>query len=84
LQGRVDEARRAAERLQAAQSDRDDIWIKKAEAFSYLGDDRAALAAFDGAQAAGALERLSNCEMLYHLAAVAACRLGQEDRAREL
>ncbi|HKE03922.1 MAG TPA: tetratricopeptide repeat protein [Blastocatellia bacterium] len=84
LQGRVDEARRVAERLQAAQSNRDDIWIKKAEAFSFLGDDRAVLAAFDDAQAAGALERLLNSEMLYHLAAVAACRLGQEERAREL
>src|SRR5262245_45790917 len=84
LQGRVDEARRVAEQLQAAQSNRDDIWIKKAEAFSFLGDDQAVLAAFDGAQAAGALERLLNSEMLYHLAAVAACRLGQEERAREL
>ncbi len=84
LQGRVEEARRVAATLQAAQSDRDEIWIKKAEAFTYLGDDQAALSAFDGAQAAGALERLSNNEMLYHLAAVAAWRLGQEERAREL
>src|SRR5262245_16412837 len=84
LQGRVDESRRVAEALRSAQSDRDDIWIKKVEAFSYLGDDQAVLAAFDGARDAGALESLLNSEMLYHLAAVAAWRLGQEERAREL
>ncbi len=84
LQGRPAEAREAAERLRAAQSDRADIWIKKAETFSYFGDDPAALAAFDGAQAAGVLEGLINSPMFYHLAAVAAWRLGQEERAREL
>jgi len=84
LQGRADEARRVADRLRSARSDRDDIWIKKAETFSFLGDDRAALEAFDGAQAAGALENLSNVEMLYHLAAVASWRLGGKERAREL
>ncbi|MCI0389566.1 MAG: tetratricopeptide repeat protein [Acidobacteria bacterium] len=83
-QGRGDEARQVAERLQATQSDRDDIWIKKAETFSFLGDDQAALAAVDGAQAAGALKGLINGEALYHFAAVAAWRLGQEERAREL
>lgn len=84
LQGRVEEARRVAERLQAAQSDREDIWIKRVEAFSYLGDDQAVVAAFDAAQASGALERMLNTAMFYHLAAVALWRLGQEDRAREL
>jgi len=84
LQGRVDESRRVAEALRSAQSDRDDIWIKKAETFSFLGDDQAVLAAFDGARDAGALERLLNGDILYHLAAVAAWRFGQEERAREL
>jgi Flp pilus assembly protein TadD len=84
LQGRVEEARRAAERLNAAQADRGDIWLKRAEAFSFLGADQAVLAAFDGAQAAGALEGAPTDAMFYHLAAVAAWRLNQEDRAREL
>jgi tetratricopeptide (TPR) repeat protein len=84
LQGRGDEARRVADRLRVAQSDRDDIWIKKSETFSYLGDDQAVLAAFEAAQAAGALKNLLNVEMLYHLAAVASCRLGEKERASEL
>jgi tetratricopeptide (TPR) repeat protein len=84
LQGRIEEARRMAERLQAAQSDREDIWLKKAEVFSYLGDDQAVIAAFDGAEETGALEKLSNGAMFFHLAAVAAWRLGREEWAREL
>jgi tetratricopeptide (TPR) repeat protein len=84
LQGRAGEARRVADRLRSAQSDRDDIWIKKAETFSFLGEDQAVMEAFEGAQAAGTLENLSNVEMLYHLAAVASWRLGEEERAREL
>lgn len=39
LQGRAGEAWRVADRLRATQSDRDDIWIKKAETFSFLGDE---------------------------------------------
>lgn len=84
LQGRDEEARRMAAALRTAQSDREDIWLKKAEVFSYLGDDLAVVAAFDGAEASGALEKMSNIAMFYHVAAVAAWRLGQEDRAREL
>ncbi|MBO0856930.1 MAG: tetratricopeptide repeat protein [Chloracidobacterium sp.] len=84
LQGRAGEARRVADRLRTAQSDRDDIWMKKAETFSFLGDDQAALDAFEGARAAGALENSSNVEMLYHFAAVASWRLGGKERAREL
>ncbi len=84
LQGRVEEARQVAARLQAAQSDRADIWLKRAETFSYLGDDQAVIAAFDSAQAAGVLKGLLNGAMFHHLAAVAAWRLGQEERARDL
>jgi len=84
LQGRVEEARQVAAALQAAQSGRADIWIKQAETFSYLGDDQAVIAAFDSAQAAGVLKGLLNGPMFYHLAAVAAWRLGQEERSHEL
>src|SRR2546428_797635 len=50
LQGRAGEARRVADRLRATQSERDDIWIKKAETFSFLGDDQAVLQAFERAR----------------------------------
>lgn len=81
LQGRGDEARRVADQLRTAQSDREDIWIKKAETFSFLGDDQAVLAAFEGA---GSLNKVLNDKMLYHLAAVASWRLGRTESAREL
>jgi tetratricopeptide (TPR) repeat protein len=82
LSGRTEEAQRMAERLKSAPSDLPDIWIKKAETFSYLGDDQAVLETFQNAETAGALEDAN--PFLYHLTAVAALRLGQEDRAREL
>ncbi len=84
LQGRDHEARRVADRLRSTQSDRNDIWIKKVETFSFLGDDRAVLDAFEGARDAGALKKSLNVATLYHLAAVASCRLGGKERAREL
>jgi len=84
LQGRDHEARRVADRLRSTQSDRNDIWIKKVETFSFLGDDQAVLDAFEGARDAGALKNSLNVAMLYHLAAVASCRLGGKERAREL
>src|SRR5207244_3317702 len=39
LAGRTDEAREYAGRLRAVQSGSPDVWVKKAEAFSILGDD---------------------------------------------
>jgi tetratricopeptide (TPR) repeat protein len=84
LQGRDHEARQVADRLRSTQSDRNDIWIKKVETFSFLGDDRAVLDAFEGARDAGALKKSLNVATLYHLAAVASCRLGGKERAREL
>jgi tetratricopeptide (TPR) repeat protein len=84
LQGRDHEARRVADRLRSTQSDRNSIWIKKAETFSFLGDDQAVLDAFEGARDAGALKNSLNLEMLYHLAAVASWRLGGKEQAREL
>lgn len=84
LQGRDHEARRLADHLRSTQSNRSDIWIKKAETFSFLGDDQAVLDAFEGARDAGVLKNSLNMAMLYHLAAVASCRLGGKERAREL
>jgi len=80
LNGRVDEAQTWAERLKAVESDQVDVWVKKAEALSYLGDDEGVLDAFAGAERAGHLDLVD--PILYHLAAVAAMRLGREDEAR--
>lgn len=82
LSGRVDEAREWAERLKAVESDVSDVWTKKAEALSYLGDDQGVLDAFEGARQAGCLEPPLGDPMLYHLAAVAAMRQGREKEAR--
>ena len=82
LSGRVDQAKQMAGRLKAAESERSDIWIKKAEALSFLGDDEGVLNAFQGAEQTGVLDGPFTDPFLYHLAAVAAMRLDQADRAR--
>jgi tetratricopeptide (TPR) repeat protein len=82
LSGRIDEAKRLAERLKAIESEAVDVWIKKAEALSYLGDDQGVLDAFSGAERVDYLKPPLGDPILYHLAAVAALRLGREDQAR--
>ncbi len=82
MSGRVDEAEHWAERLKAVESDATGIWLKKAEALSYMGDDQGVLDAFSDAERAGHLEPPFANPVLYHLAAVAAMRLGRENRAR--
>lgn len=84
LLGRLDEARSVAERLKAAQSERVDVWLKKAEALSRLGDDAGVLQAFEQAEQAGMLAEPFADPYLIHLAAAAAARLGDEVRARSL
>lgn len=80
--GRVDQARPLAERLKAARSERVDVWVKKAEGLSYLGDDAGVLEVFAEAEAAGMLRKPFADPFLYHLAGVAAARLGRERQAR--
>lgn len=82
LLGRVDEARQMGEQLKAVESDQADLWLKQAEALSCLGDDAGVLAAFAGAQRAGLLKPPFENPLLYHLAAVAAQRLGRDADAR--
>ncbi len=84
LAGKADEAHAVAERLRAVQSPVADAWVKKAEAFSVLGDDAAVLAALGGAEASGERGPGPNEAFLSHLAAVATQRQGQEDEARRL
>ena len=80
--GRPEEARPFAERLKAVRSERVDVWLKKAEGLSYLGDDEGVLEVFAQARAAGMLRRPYVDPLLYHLAGVAAARLGREREAR--
>lgn len=82
MAGRISEARPLAERLKAAQSERVDVWTKKAEGLSYLGDDAGVEEVFAQARAAGMLEKPFADPFLFHLAAVAAARRGDEREAR--
>jgi Flp pilus assembly protein TadD len=81
LAGRTEEARAYGDRLQASVAPAADKRLKQVEAFSFLGDDETVLALFD--QAAGTDEREGTfaSPVLYHLAAVAAARLGRETEA---
>jgi Flp pilus assembly protein TadD len=81
LSGRVEEAKQWAERLKAVESEAVDVWVKQAEALSYLGDDQGVLDAFHGAERTGHLEPGLADALLCHLAAVAAMRLGDEKLA---
>jgi tetratricopeptide (TPR) repeat protein len=84
LSGRLDEAWATAGRLKAVTSAAPDVWAKKVEALSYLGDDQGVLEVW---QAAGASETAGEAlqdELFLHLVAVAHWRLGQEDEARRL
>jgi tetratricopeptide (TPR) repeat protein len=84
LSGRLDEAWATAGRLKAVTSSAGDIWVKKAEALSYLGDDAGVLEAWRGAMAAGLDGPPMQYGLLLHLAAVAHYRQGQENEARRL
>jgi tetratricopeptide (TPR) repeat protein len=80
--GRLDEAREAADRVKAMPPNRDDVWVKKAEALSYLGEDQAVLDVYDAARVADKIGKLPPDALLEHLAGVAAARLGKDDAAR--
>jgi tetratricopeptide (TPR) repeat protein len=84
LSGHPEESRQAAERLRAVQSPKEDVWVKKAEAFAVLGDDQAVLDALHGYEESGKPMFPMNVGLLYHLAAAATCRQGREDEARRL
>jgi Flp pilus assembly protein TadD len=82
LSGRLEEAREWAGRLKALRSEAADLWVKKAEALTYLGDDEGVLEAIEGARPGGGRNSPADDALLHHLAAVAAMRLGQVVRAR--
>ena len=82
LSGHLEEANEFAARVKVMTGPRPDVWSKKAEALSYLGDDAGVVEAFRGAEKAGALKGAKAEPLLYHLAAVAALRSGRQDEAR--
>lgn len=84
LLGRVAEASTWAARLKAVESTALDVWAKKAEALSYVGDDVGVLEAFHGAEQSGHVQQHEGGAVLCHLAAVAELRLGNERIARRL
>lgn len=84
LSGHLEEAREWVERLKHVDSDSYDVWLKQAEALSYLGDDQGVLNAFQAAQQAHMPKPMHLDPLLYHLAAVATMRLGNEAEARKL
>ncbi len=85
LSGRQAEAESPAARLRTIQSDNPDSFLKKAEAFSFLGDDQAVLEAVDVALRVKK-ERVSPTDFafLHHLAAVAHARRGNSREALRL
>ncbi len=91
MNGDAAEARQWAGRLKETPSDHSDhtdVWMKTAEALIYLRDDEGVLAALRGAEKegdeAGDRDLFTYGGLLYHLAAVAALRLGREAEARRL
>lgn len=84
LSGQTDAAREVGEELKRVESKSPDVWVKKAEALSFLGDDRGVWEAFEQGERAQQIDLSSSSALLYHLAAVASMRLGDTKRARHL
>ncbi len=82
ISGRTDEAKACAAQLKAAPPKGFDVWTKKAEAFSYLGDDQAVLDVLQEFELAADTQRQRASPYLLHFAAVANFRLGHEEEAR--
>ncbi len=80
--GHEDEAREYANGLLPIENDDQDIWIKKIEAFTFIGDDQTVIAVYNAAVKATKASRLDNFGK--HLAAYAYYRLGDEKEARKL
>jgi tetratricopeptide (TPR) repeat protein len=84
LTGQPEKAADAANRLRnAALTDPED-WLAKVRALSYLGQDKAVLEVYDRADKAGYTRPEEADPQFFHLAAVAALRLGDEKKARRL
>ena len=80
MQGKTEQARQMAARLQASGAQGYQSWLKKIEALSFIGDDEGVLALLEEARRADALDELSG--LFYHWCAVATYRLGDAAQAR--
>lgn len=84
LNAQPEEAAAVAEQLKASQAPAADLWSKKAEALSFLGDDEGIFQLYQRAKAAGALKLPETNALFLHLVAVASWRLGKEKEARRM
>jgi len=82
LSGRAEEAQTWAQRLKSVESESGDVWVKKVETFTCLGDDEEVLWVFEKARQSPDRGTDPNEAMLHHLVAVAAMRQGRETQAR--
>lgn len=80
LTAQFDQAQAYAQQLQQIESDNPDFEMKQAEAFAFLGDDEKVWAVYEKAKAKSA----DINPVLFHLAAVASYRLGNEKAAWQL
>lgn len=80
--GRPDEARNFTNRLRGVENSSPDLWIKKVEAFTFVGDDEAVVGVFK--QANKKSEFAVPESFGKHLAAHAFYRLGKHSQARKL
>ena len=81
MQGKQEEAIALAPGLKASKAEAADLWVKKTEALSFIGDDDGVLALLDEAKQADELDQLS--ESVWHWCAVAEYRKGNESKARK-
>ncbi len=81
MTGRADQTAEFAARLKATESEEIDIWTKKIEALSFLGDDQGVVEVFREAQKQGIIDKISQAPLAYHLAATAFARTGREKEA---
>ncbi|MEB3335821.1 MAG: tetratricopeptide repeat protein [Leptolyngbyaceae bacterium] len=81
VQGKWEQAQVFGERLKASQAKAWDLWTKKVEALSYLGDDAGILEVFEQAKAADDLKTTGG--LFHHWVAVAMARSGQSQQAEQ-
>jgi len=79
IQGRSEDVTVFAQKLKASHADAADGWVKKAEAFCFIGDDEGTVSLLEEARQAKAQNELN--EYFYHWMAVSAYRLGRESEA---
>ena len=80
--GKPDEAQNFANRLRPIENENPDLWIKKVEAFTFVGDDKAVTEVFKEANKKSEFAVPESFGK--HLAAFAFYQLGKENQARKL